>query len=239
MLECLLETAPAWASCTSTANGFEMTAAVPRAGGEVSRTYHLAVTVNALRGSVREAAEARLLPVSCPDRHINPDGAFCLGWHAEYLVDGATAALEWWRKLMVFLTCQETVHETRSWPEYAQMSHGDAAATQLEAEALAKELGLSAEYEIAMRRQEGPIAFEAKRVDLHTMHPRNGRSVCICGRTDKRGRPILRRQCWKVGLKCLPVLERRRQEEVKAFWATFRDTPCCGTVDGCPLRRSP
>jgi hypothetical protein len=204
----------------------------------LSRTYRLSVVVTALHVSVREAEDGRLLPASCPDRHINPDGAFCLGWRAEYMVDDAPAALEWWSKLRVFLTCQETAHESRSWPEYAQMSHGDAAGTQLEAERLAKEFGLSAEYEVAMRRQEGPIAFAAKRIDLRTMHPRNGRSACICGRTDKRGRPILKRQCWKAGLKCLPVLERLRQEEVKKFWATFREASCCGTVDGCKLRRA-
>lgn len=222
------------------ANGsFAMTVAVPRAGGALSRTYHLLLTARASQVSVREVAGARLLPASCPDRHINSDGAFCLGWRAEQLVDDTISALEWWSKLLVFLTCQETAHETRTWPEYAQMSHGDEGAKiQVEAEDLAREFGLSGDYELAMWRHEGPIAFTAKRVDLRTMRPRNGRAACVCGRTDNRGRPILRRQCWKSGLKCLPVLERRRQEAVKAFWATLRDTPCCGTMDGCPLHRA-
>jgi hypothetical protein len=216
-----------------------ITAAVPRAGGALSRTYHLLLAAQASHVSVREAADARLLPASCPDRHINSDGAFCLGLRADNLVDDAGAVHEWWCKLTVFLTCQETAHETRTWPEYAQMSHGnEAAEIQVEAEQLAREFGLVDEFYDAMWRREGLIAFVAKRIDPQTMHPRNGRAACVCGRTDKRGLPLLRRQCWKADLKCLPVLERQRQEEVKDFWARLGDGPCCGTMDTCPLRRA-
>jgi hypothetical protein len=142
-------------------------------------------------------------------------------------------------KLQVFLTCQETAHETRTWPDYAQLSHGDEAAEmQLEAEDVAREMGLNEECKDVLRGNEGAIAVLARRVDLKTMHPRNGRAACMCGRSDKRGRPLLRRHCWKADMKCLPVLERRRQEAVKRFWAMFGDTPCCGTMDGCPLRKA-
>lgn len=239
-LEFLLQAAPAWAPCTKTGNSSAtIIAEAPRAGGVFSRPYHLVVAAQGSHVSVKEVTGAQLLPASCPDRHINQDGAFCLGLRADHLVDDATTARQWWEKLSVFLTCQETAHETRAWPEYAQISHGnEAAGIQLEAEDLARELGLYDEYENAILGRGGLIAFVAERVDLQTMHPRNGRATCVCGRTDKRGRPILRRQCWKADLKCLPVLERRRQREVKKFWAAFKDMPCCGTMDGCPLRRA-
>jgi hypothetical protein len=189
--------------------------------------------------SLKEAAAARLLPRSCPDRHINPDGTFCLGLRAGHLIDDANRADEWWGKLLVFLTCQETAHETRSWPDYAQLSHGDdAAEIQIDAEELAWKLGLYDEYKETLRGNSGTIAALARRVDPNTMHLRNGRSACACGRSDKRGRRLLRRQCWKADLKCLPVLERRRQEAVKQFWATFSGTPCCQTMDGCPLLKA-
>jgi len=179
----------------------------------------------------------RLLPTFCPDRHINSNGTFCLGLRAGHLVENTRTASEWWGKLLVFLNYQETAHETRTWPDYAQLSHGEEAAEiQLDAEDLARDLGVHEEYADAVRGNENAIATLARRVDLKTMHLRNGRAACVCGRIDKRGRPFLRRQCWKAGVKCLPVLERRRLEAVSSFWATFGDTPCCGTMDGCLLR---
>jgi hypothetical protein len=85
------------ASCIRTANGgAEITAAVPRAGGSLSRSYRIVLAAQGRNVSVKEAAGVRLLPASCPDRHINPDGAFCLGLHAGYLVEDAKTASEWW-----------------------------------------------------------------------------------------------------------------------------------------------
>lgn len=238
-LERILEAAPAWASCTRTGNGFAITAAVPRAGGALSRTYDLSLSVVGSQVIVKEAANARLLPASCPDRHINSDGSFCLGLRADRLADDAEAAHDWWCKLRVFLTCQETAHEARTWPEYAQMSHGnEAAEIQIEAEDLARQFGLVDEFYDAMWRREGLIAFVAQRIEPQTMHPRNGRAACVCGRTDKRGRLLLRRQCWKAKLKCLPVLDRQRRAQVKKFWSGLSKTPCCGTMDVCPLSRA-
>jgi hypothetical protein len=239
-LEHLLQDAPAWASCSRTADGSpKVGAAVPRAGGTLSRRYHLVLTAHDPYVTVKEAPDVRFLPASCPDRHINPDGAFCLGLRAGHRIEDAKTASQWWGKLLVFLTCQETAHETRAWPDYAQLSHGeDAAEIQLDAESLARELGLQEEYKDAVRGNENAIAILARGVDLKTMHLRNGRAACVCGRSDSRGRAFLRRQCWKVGLKCLPILERQRQEAVRSFWVTFGDTPCCGTMDGCPLQRT-
>jgi hypothetical protein len=79
------------------------------------------------------------------------------------LVEDAKTASEWWGKLLVFLTCQETAHETRTWPDYAQLSHGDEAAEmQLEAEDAARELGLHKAYTDVLRGNEGPIAVMAR-----------------------------------------------------------------------------
>ena len=239
-LDRLLQAAPAWSACSSNGQGQATIAlAVPRAGGTISREYHLVVTANGSYVSVKEAPDAQHLPTSCPDRHINPDGTFCLGLRAGYLVEDDKTAGQWWDKLHVFLNCQETAAETRAWPDYAQLSHGEEAAElQLVAEDLAREFDLLEEYKVAMWDREGVIAFVAERVDLNTMRPRNGRAACVCGRPDKRGRPLLRRQCWKMGLKCLPILERQRQEAIKDFWTARGNAPCCGTMDGCPPLRA-
>ena len=237
-LDRLLRAVPSWASYARNSSGAVVAAAVPRADGSLSRSYELTITTNGSYVCVKETPGLQLLPALCPDRHINSDGTFCLGLRASYLVDNENAAGEWWGKLLVFLNCQETAQETRTWPDYAQLSHSnEAAEIQLVAEDLARKLGLNDEYKAAMRDGEGAIAFVAERVNLNTMRPRNGRAACVCGRFDNRGRPLLRRQCWKADFDCLPVLERQRQEEVKRFWAALRDKRCCGTMDGCPLRK--
>ena len=239
-LDRLLRAAPAWAKYTPGGKSrATVVAAVPRAGGTISREYRLVVEASDLLVSVKEAPDARLLPASCPDRHINSDGGFCLGLRAGYLVDDEKAAGQWWDKVLVFLNCQETASETRTWPNYAQLSHGEEAAElQLTAENLAGQFGILEEYRRAMWDREGSISFVADHVDLGTIRPRNGRARCVCGRVDKRRRPLLRRQCWNAGVNCLPVLERRRREAVEDFWATFKGRPCCGTMDECPLRQT-
>jgi hypothetical protein len=209
---------------------------VPRAGGILSRQYSLTLMAHRQQVCIKEALDGHLLPPFCPERHINRDGTFCLGLRADYLFDDVKDAGSWWDKLLVFLTCQETAHETRAWPDYAQLSHGEEAAEfQLDAEDLAREFGIHEEYKDVLRGRENVISRLARRVDPKMMRLRNGRAACFCRRFIGRGRPVLRRQCWKAGLKCLPILERQRLEAVKRFWASFEDTPCCGTMDGCPI----
>jgi hypothetical protein len=238
-VERLLQTRPSWV-CVTRAGGHDitLTAAPPRAGNIPSRSYQLTIAWRADQITVQETKAAVLLPNSCPERHINGDGTFCLGWQADHLPATVEATKAWWGKLQVFLTYQETAHETGHWPEYAQLSHGDAAQFQLAAENLAHELGLEDLYQQALAGAENIITNLARRIDPKTMRLRNGRALCACGRTGRRGRRILRRDCWKLGLKCLPVLERQRSDELRRFWAIRAGTPCCGTMRGCPLRRA-
>lgn len=218
-----------------------MIAAVPRAGGTRSRAYALQAEERRSKYYsgvvVGEEGVDRLLPLSCPDRHINDDGSFCLGLGAEHLIVDETSAGQWWDKLQVFLSCQETAHETRAWPDYAQLSHGDEAAQiQIHAEAVARDLGMPEVYEAAVATQTGPIVEAARRADLTAKRLRNGRAACPCGRVDKSGRTLLRRQCWGAKLDCLAVLEGLRLKAVRDFWATRTDAVCCGTMDCCRLQ---
>lgn len=210
-----------------------------RAGGVLSRTYRIVVEEAQATVLVRERDDASLLPEVCPDRHINPDGTFCIGLRAGHLVTDSGSAEIWWLKLQVFLTCQETAHETGLWPSFAQLSHGDAAAElQLVAEEEASQLGLLDEYNSAVRFDEGPIAVALRTVDAANKRLRNGRARCVCQHCDKRGRPLLRRECWAKKLKCLPVLEFLRRQAVANFWAWHQSigTQCCRTMKDCPLQ---
>ncbi|HRP72719.1 MAG TPA: hypothetical protein PK743_08815 [Luteimonas sp.] len=42
--------------------------------------FELAASAIASRVFVRESQPGHMLPAFCPDRHINGDGTFCLGW---------------------------------------------------------------------------------------------------------------------------------------------------------------
>ena len=84
------------------------------------------------------------LPQFCPDRHINGDRTFCLGWgptSPSTVKDEATARA-WWTALVRFLRLQVTASETRRWVNGASdWAHGDAAQHQAQAEAAAEALG--------------------------------------------------------------------------------------------------
>jgi hypothetical protein len=235
----LVQLAPPWAICQLTLpTEARVVASVVRAGGVMSREYHLHVAEKASRIVVREAEGWQLLPKACPDRHINADGSFCIGLRAGQSVRDDIAAREWWTKLQVFLLGQETAHDSRFWPEYAQLSHGEEAAQlQLAAEYAADELGTRDAYNEAVRADSGPIAKYLGLINPTTERLRNCRAACVCGRVDRQGRPIRRRDCLKAGLPCLAVLEFKRRQAVLHFWKVMRDSglQCCKTMNACPL----
>jgi sirohydrochlorin ferrochelatase len=97
-------------------------------------------------GSAAHAREAppEQLPRFCPDRHINGDHTFCLGWgptSPSTVVDPASARA-WWSAVVRFLRLQVTANETRRWMNgSSDWAHGDAAQHQARAEAAAEALG--------------------------------------------------------------------------------------------------
>jgi hypothetical protein len=168
---------------------------------------------------------------------MNPDGTFCLGLNAGHSILDSASAEAWWNKLGVFLTCQDTAHETRDWPPKIQISHGRAGETEIYGENIAEELGLLEEFQLAVREDRGPIADAAKKIRKSTGHLINGRTACVCGRTDKRGYIKLRRECRKANDACLPLIEAQRRLEEKYFWRALAGKhACCGTMNTCPLK---
>jgi hypothetical protein len=134
---------------------------------------------------------------------------------------------------------KETAAETGFWPSEAQLSHGEAGEVELAAENAADQLGLRAIYREAVAFDTGLIASGLNKIDAKTGKLRNGRSACVCGRTDRRGRILLRRDCHQVGLGCPIALEHRRRVMVARYWRGLRgQVICCGTMRECPLRET-
>jgi hypothetical protein len=217
-IESIMRAAPDWAEVAFIhVNEINVDALAVRASGNLSRLYTLAVAFDGREVFARERVGAKLLPDFCPERHVNAGGTFCLGLNAGRGIDGATAPA-WWVKLKSFLLCQDTASETGVWPDYAQMSHGDAGEIEAKAEQIAKSIGRLGDFHRAVRSDDGPIAACLDKVRT-TGKLRNGRSACLCGR--KLGCPI--------------ELEFARRRETKRFWDGARGQPCCRSMKNCPL----
>lgn len=207
-----------------------------RSSKAFTRVFHF--TVVASRGDivVSERPVGNTLPACCPERHINMDGSFCIGLRAGEGITEETAPA-WWQKLHAFALWQETAAEVGFWPREAQLSHGEAGDVELVAESAASEIGLRDDYRDAVAFDAGLVAAGVRKVNTVTGLIRNGRNACICGRTDRRGRPLLRRDCHAAGLGCPIVLEHRRRVMVDEYWQVLRGrVVCCGTMHECPLR---
>ncbi len=233
----LANTVPSWATITHTRrDAISFSAQVERAGGLKSRLYQLVARIDSASSiSVTEQLKGVLLPRFCPERHINHDGSFCLGLRAGFRIATTDEASAWWDKLRLFLLCQEASLGPRKWPAWAQLSHGEAGEIEVFAESVAARLDKLNEFQTAVRHDSGPLIAALSLLRPETRVLRNGRARCVCGRSDRRGRTKLRRQCRKVGEDCLVTLEYRRREAERAFWKSFAGQPCCGTMDDCPL----
>jgi hypothetical protein len=231
----LIKFAPDWADCSPVhVNRVDVDAAAVRASGRPTRLYRLAVAHDGQEIVAKERSGNGLLPGFCPERHVNFDGSFCLGLRAgEGIADEETAS-GWWEKLKLFLVCQDTADETGCWPHYAQLSHGEAGEFEARAETAARSIDLLPAYREAVERNSGPIASSLNRVAKSTGRLRNGRAACLCGRIDRRGRAVLRRDCRKSG--CPVELEFARRQAIALFWESMKGRACCGSMIECPLR---
>lgn len=206
-----------------------------RASKTFTRLFELKVVHLADEIFVFERPVGGTLPACCPERHINPGGSFCIGLRAGEGITTENAPV-WWEKLYSFALCQETAQETGYWPREAQLSHGRAGEAELAAESAVHQLGLASAYREAVAFDSGFIANGLKKIDASSGLLRNGRSACVCGRTDRRGRTLLRRDCHHRGHGCPIVLEHRRRILLAEYWSTLQGQKCCGTMNGCPLK---
>jgi hypothetical protein len=228
---------PTWAEFRSVhAFEAEVDVVATRRSGAFTRVFELTVVETAGEIAVSERPVGKMLPAFCPDRHINPGGTFCLGLRAGEGISNRTAPA-WWVKLHAFILWQETAAETGLWPSEAQLSHGDGGEAELAAEIAADQLGLLPAYREAVAFGTGLIASGVAKINKSTGLLRNGRSACICGRSDRHRRVLLRRECHRSGLGCPIVLEHRRRIKVDEYWRELHGQACCGTMHECPLKK--
>jgi hypothetical protein len=219
-----------------------------------SLVYRLTITVTGCLVSAGETVPARL-PAFCPERHINQDGSFCLYWRAvdEIVLDGPGAARDWWETLLRFLQMQARAARLRRWPDRRARAHGAAAIHQLRAELAAERLGEPYVSDLAVGRlsviakgrgteRSGVQLLRAGRrrysVWVQPMRVVNLRRRCVCPAGSAR-RPAILRSCGDhadaAARLALELYEMEEQE--RRFWAAVKGSPCCGTIDGCPLAR--
>jgi hypothetical protein len=202
--------------------------------------------------TVREQSP-ELLPPFCAERHINPDGTFCLYWgEAEpNTISSAAEAEAWWGKLLTFLLRQQSAAALRRWPGKADArAHGSEAARL---QAMAEENGatLGPQFLTSLRDDRLRVA-RGRRPDRIALF-RDGRKLvtvlkeerrvmtlrqrCKCDNTDSIRLPLA--DCGDHARRLADLtlnLDGWRRSEL-AFYDYLRsqNQVCCGTMDDCPL----
>ena len=234
LIDLLLEAMPPWASATAL-DQVRLRADVvpPRLSGAPGDRFDLIVDTSAPEATVTEAVVGARLPATCPERHINYDGSFCLGLRRS-AVTSIEEAEAFWQTLRGYLLAQQFAERHGRWPAGRGLSHGFAGAdSQIAAEQAAARCGLGSAYSAALDHQVGwltsrlPDVYVAEACD-HQHAPR----------PDDSNRLGLLPECPI----CDAVAELLRHEhERRAADASFvrlakMVRPCCETMPHCPLR---
>ncbi|WP_340115611.1 E2 domain-containing protein [Pelagibius sp. 7325] len=230
-------TRPNWVGLEAVQDDYLLVIAQPTSDSQrPCRSYKIQISLTSSGIVVAREAGTNFLPPSCPERHINADGSFCIGYNAGGGVVGPEAARRWWRKLEAHLLCQETAHREGTWPASSALSHGDAALLQLEAENLGEKLGMLDSVRAAVQGY-GWIADHLWQVTDNGKSLLNKRKPCLCGYREKSGNTKLRRECLKDQDPCLMLLEAQRRDAEERYWEAMKKKPCCGTMKVCPLSK--
>ena len=211
--------------------------------------YHLRVEVYG--GDVRVREERPLqLPIFCPNRHINPGGWFCLGFSQRdpHRIGDEDAAGAWWRRVLKFLTLQETAKKLRRWPSTVEWAHGAAAIHQARAEQCADALGphfaeALGRRRLKVRRHRNAPAFQTlcegpTRLYSVWAGPRRvatQRQRCFCGSGLALAACADHAQAAADLVQALVDWE----DAERRFWKSLREDTCCGTMPDCPMNKGP
>lgn len=210
------------------------------AGAATDFVIKLRILEGGSRVSVSEHGDPRILPAHCPERHINANSSFCLGYGAEKLPVSMDGARVWWGLLHAYLGYQRTAGRTGRWPPNAFISHGEAGKHHLAAAEAARVLGLHEQYERLLAGIPCWIDDDSIKVADDGQRLLNGRGPCPVGCL-KKNKPRLRRKCCKKGVVLeLMAQERLRKKEESKFWEALRSkgAVCCGTMISCPLKHT-
>lgn len=227
---------PKWASVTEARTHLDVSISSLPSGKPVGA---VALIIRSVAGQIRvsERSAGRRWPTGCPERHINYDGTFCVGEGPINSPQIADDAQIWWEALGNFLAGQRFADRRHEWPYPRSLHHGDASKHQVELERLAKGTEFEADVLRALELRTGWFANQSERP--HRTEPRltNLRNPCPLGCAKGKNR-IAKRKCKRKEQMFRLLREeylRRRAE--KKFWASYPRKICCGTMDGCPLRK--
>lgn len=198
-----------------------------------------------------ERTPGELLPKSCPERHINPDGTFCVGLDAGKNVVTADEIDNWWMLLGQFLRVQNVANRTRKWPRHRMLSHGSAGKPHAEALEIAQRLSVTDDYELHLIGVKNWVTElvadyqiqyeEFVRKSLSTTRL----SESVVQQADKAiaaavpASKLTARKRRRL-IRHLAERELERIQLEQEFWATCIKSKmvCCGTMQACPLKKS-
>jgi hypothetical protein len=211
-----------------------------RASG-AARDWKIGLTI-AETGGVVEAREQSVgvLPNFCPQRHVNENGSFCLGYRVGENICSVDDAAVWWGLLLQYLSLQRIASRTRRWPPRQALAHGDAGRHQLDAQEAAARIGILEQYLDMLDGAEHWLAGRHIVLNKAGDGLINGRLNCPVGCLRSR-KPRLRRECCrKADVARLVRSERQRIDAERRYWYELRQRglSCCGTMKVCPLRAS-
>lgn len=215
--------------------------------------YKLLLTQNGERVTAKEET-AQHLPAFCPERHINPDGTFCLYYPGVTRLDvvDAVSAREWLGTVFKYLKLQERARIQRGWPNNDVWAHGNAAHHQLRAQTAAAAINDQIASALADNRLQ--LKHESSKgqpilelwIDgtrLYSVWESAERVInlkqrCFCGNSGLRVTKRLRGcadHAKQASELALALRDWEKAEE--QFWKNMQDVRCCGTCDSCPLPR--
>ena len=229
---------PSWfAPERMTRDAIEGRAEVPAAVGVDSTVAVLRISGVADMIEVGEFRPGAAFPADCPERHINLDGTFCLGFGAGKAILSLDEAIVWWGLLEEYLKLQRVAALTHRWPLRKAIAHGGAGPHHVAALDAARRLGLEEDYYEMLEGEPKWFGGQFPRVHGDANRLLNGRLPCPCG-CSRKGRPNLRRDCPRKLLVVKLVREERlRRKKERAFREDCRHSrrKCCGTMKDCPL----
>lgn len=242
------------ATLVATSGGGHAEITVIRPGGS-RHTFQLAVTVDGAIVTVQELSGQSALPKFCPDRHINWNSTFCLGWGEDNpsTVMDAEAARRWWSAVNQFLARQVNADKRGIFPggEHGR-AHGDAARHQSNAEEAAARLGqafaqkaLSGQFSVRKDDRPGKRRLELwlgadriARVSTRSKSLVGGHMLCPCGNVPPR--EISECSEHAKDLATFILEHHNCAEADRAFLdgLASQGDACCGTLKTCGLREA-
>ena len=242
------------ATLYSVSEGAQAVITVVRAGG-AKHTFHLAVSVDGEGVSARELVGHTTLPAFCPDRHINGDGSFCLGWGRDDpgTVINEAAARRWWAAVYQFLTRQAGANTRGVFPgtEHGR-AHGGAAVHQAKAEQAAARMGpafaeRAAAGKFIVRRDSRPGQHRLElwcgterlaRVSTRSKALVSGRTPCPCGTAPERDVSACDDHAQVLATYMLEDYATKLADKRYLDACAAAGHSCCDTLRSCGLRQA-